>query len=115
MPLVCGGTVVALLGFEAGWMTALLVAAGAYVMPSVYIKRKTAFRQKAIQNALPDALDLLTVCVEAGSGLDQAIARASDELQIAHPILAEELKMVTTETRAGKRRLDALKNFAQRT
>jgi tight adherence protein C len=58
---------------------------------------------------------MLTVCVEAGSGLDQAISKASDELEIAHPALARELKLVTTEIRAGKPRLDAFKNFAQRT
>ena len=54
-------------------------------------------RQKVIRNGLPDALDLLIVCLEAGSSLDQGIVKASDELEIAYPPLAEELRMVTTE------------------
>jgi len=73
-------------------------------------------RQKTrIDNGLPDALDLMVVCVEAGSGLDQAIQKTSVELEISHPELANELKMIITEVRAGKPRLEAFKNFAQRT
>ena len=60
-------------------------------------------------------LDLLIVCLEAGSSLDQAIIKASEELAIAYPALAEELRVLTTETRAGKPRLEAFKNLAQRT
>ena len=76
---------------------------------------RTAQRQKEIQNGLPDALDLLIVCVEAGAGLDAAIVKASEELALAYPALAEELRLVTTECRAGKPRIEAFKNFAQRT
>jgi len=73
-------------------------------------------RQKTrIDHGLPDALDLMVVCVEAGSGLDQAIQKTSVELEISHPELANELKMIITEVRAGKPRLEAFKNFAQRT
>jgi tight adherence protein C len=73
-------------------------------------------RQKTrIDNGLPDALDLMVVCVESGSGLDQAIQKTSIELEISHPELANELKMITTEIRAGKPRMEAFKNFAQRT
>jgi tight adherence protein C len=64
---------------------------------------------------LPDALDLLTLCTEAGSGLDQALMKTSDELAVAHPVLAGELRTVTTEMRAGKPRIEAFKNFAART
>ena len=60
-------------------------------------------------------LDLLIVCLEAGSSLDQAVVKASEELAIAYPALAEELRVLTTETRAGKPRLEAFKNLAQRT
>jgi tight adherence protein C len=98
-----------------GWMWALLAAGGAYVLPGFFISHQTAKRQKAIQNGLADGLDLLTVCIEAGSGLDQAIARSSDELDIAHPELAGEFRAITTEIRAGVSRLDAFKNFATRT
>jgi tight adherence protein C len=68
-----------------------------------------------IDNGLPDALDLMVVCVEAGSGLDQAIQKTSVELEISHPELANELKMIITEVRAGKPRLEAFRNFASRT
>jgi tight adherence protein C len=81
----------------------------------LYVARRTTLRKKAIRNGLPDALDLLTVCVEAGSALDQALARASVELEISHPALAEELRVINTEVRAGKPRLEAFRNFAQRT
>jgi tight adherence protein C len=92
-----------------------LVAGAAYVVPSFYVSHRTKLRKEAIRNGLPDALDLLTVCVEAGSALDQAVHKASLELEISHPQLAEELRLITTEVRAGKPRLDAFRNFAQRT
>jgi tight adherence protein C len=57
----------------------------------------------------------MIVCVEAGSGLDQAILKTSEELMISHPALATELQMITIEIRAGKPRLEAFKNFAART
>ena len=72
-------------------------------------------RRKQIRNGLPDVLDLLIVCLEAGSSLDQAVVKASDELAIAYPALAEELRVLTTETRAGKPRMEAFRNLAQRT
>ena len=115
LPILCGGAVLLLAGISSGWIYALFVAAIGCNLPGLYVRRKTTQRQKAIRNGLPDGLDLLTVCVEAGGGLEKAIARAGDELKIAHPALAEELRLVTTETRAGKPRLEALKNLAQRT
>jgi len=104
----------AVLGMS-GWMWALLAAGGAYVLPGFFISHLTGKRQKAIQNGLADGLDLLTVCIEAGSGLDQAIARSSEELEIAHPEVAGEFRTITTEIRAGVSRLDAFRNFATRT
>ncbi len=86
-----------------------------FVAPSLWLGRQTALRQKQIRNGLPDALDLMIVCIEAGSGIDQAIMKTSDELDISHPALAEEMRLVTTEMRAGKPRLEAFKNFASRT
>jgi tight adherence protein C len=115
LPMVLGGAALFLFGISGGWALALVMAALGYVLPGFYISRKTTLRQKAIQNGLPDALDLLTVCVEAGSGLDQAIVKASQELELAHPVLAEELQYVTTEMRAGKPRIEAFRNLAQRT
>ena len=72
-------------------------------------------RQKEIRNGLPDALDLLIVSLEAGLGIDQAILKSAEELRIAYPNLAEELHMITVECRAGKPRIEAFKNFANRT
>jgi tight adherence protein C len=97
------------------WVPALLAAGAGYVMPSFYIAHRATLRKKAIKNGLPDALDLLTVCIEAGSALDQALAKASVELELPHPALAEELRLINTEVRAGKPRLEAFRNFAQRT
>ncbi len=115
LPVFFGGAVLLLVNGRVGWLFAAFAAVLGYVLPGFFVDGKRRQRQKAIQNGLPDALDLLTVCVEAGSGLDQAISKASDELEIAHPALARELKLITTEIRAGKPRLDAFKNFAQRT
>ncbi len=115
LPVVFAAAVVLVAGLSDGWPFALLAAALGYVVPGFYIGRKTTLRQKAIQNGLPDALDLLTLCVEAGGGLDQSIAKTTEELKLAHPILSEELGYVTTEMRAGKPRIEAFRNLAQRT
>jgi tight adherence protein C len=98
-----------------GWLFAFLAAVVGYLLPAVWLARKTSLRQTQIQNGLPDALDLFIVCIEAGSSIDQAIVKSSDELEISYPALADELRLVTTETRAGKSRLEAFKNFASRT
>jgi tight adherence protein C len=115
LPLVLAAVVFLLVDFSAGWFFVLGAAVIGYVIPGFFIEYKTSQRKKAISNGLADALDLLTVCVEAGSGLDQAIVKASEELHIAHPDVAGELRIVTTETRAGKPRIEAFKNFASRT
>jgi tight adherence protein C len=114
MPFVVGGGALVYFGFSR-WYFALLAAAFGFVLPSVWLGRQTAMRQKQIRNGLPDALDLMIVCIEAGSSIDQAILKTSDELDIAYPALADELRLVTTEMRAGKPRLEAFKNFASRT
>jgi tight adherence protein C len=72
-------------------------------------------RRQVITDGLPDVLDLLIVCLEAGSSLDQSIVRATEELYLAYPALGEELKMLTAETRAGKPRIEAFKNLDART
>jgi tight adherence protein C len=87
----------------------------AYLTPALVVRRQTKARQKAITNGLPDVLDLLIVCIEAGSALDQSIVKASEELELAHPLLARELQLISTEIRAGKSRLEAFQNFSQRT
>ncbi|MGB9611351.1 MAG: type II secretion system F family protein [Bryobacteraceae bacterium] len=71
--------------------------------------------QERLRLALPDALDLMVVAVEAGLGLDQAIMKVSEELKFTHPELCRELQLVSLETRAGVKRADALRNMAERT
>jgi tight adherence protein C len=114
LPFVVGGLTLMVFGFSR-WYFALLGAGVGFVLPSVWLGRQTALRQKEIRNGLPDALDLMIVCIEAGSGIDQAIMKTSDELDITYPALAEEMRLITTEMRAGKPRLEAFKNFASRT
>jgi tight adherence protein C len=115
LPLTLAAAAILSLGRITGLLPAAFLAVIGYVAPSFYVGHKAKQRQKLIRNGLPDALDLLTVCTEAGSGLDQAIHKASEELETAHPALAEELRLITTEVRAGKGRMEAFKNFAART
>ena len=87
----------------------------AYVMPGIVLARKAKKRQHKIRLSLADALDLLVVSVEAGLGLDQALARVAQELSMAHPDLSSELRLVNLELLAGKARSEALRNLAERT
>jgi tight adherence protein C len=113
-PVLFGLVALAALGLR-GWLVALFAIAMGYLLPGVLLARKIDLRKREIREGLPDALDLFIVCVEAGSGLDQAIVKASDELGISYPALAYELRLITTEIRAGKRRVEAFRNFAART
>jgi tight adherence protein C len=72
-------------------------------------------RQHHLRRGLPDALDLLVICVEAGLGLDQAMMRVSQELKVVHRELSEELQLVNLEMRVGKSRIEALRELARRT
>jgi len=114
-PVLLGLATLTVIGVRSGWMFALLAAAMGYLAPGMMLARKIDHRKRDIREALPDALDLLIVCVEAGCGLDQAIVKAADELDLPHPALAYELRLITTEIRAGKSRIEAFKNFAART
>lgn len=114
-PLMFAVVTLWILGITRGVIFAILAGILGAMAPGLWLSHQTKRRQKVIRNGLPDALDLLIVCLEAGSSLDQGIVKASDELEIAYPPLAEELRMVTTEIRAGKPRLEALKNLAART
>jgi tight adherence protein C len=114
LPILCG-LVPLMIGGVQAWLLALVAAVVGHLLPDLMLARATRAYQKSIQNGLPDALDLIVVCVEAGSSLDQAIMRASDELDIALPALAQELRTVTSEIRAGKPRLEAFHDLARRT
>ena len=91
-------------GIGAGW-----------VLPRFFLEKKVARRQETLRLALPDALDLMVVSIEAGLGLDQAIQHVARELHASHPELSDEMSLVTLEMRHGKRRSEALRNFAERT
>lgn len=92
-----------------------LLAACGYYAPSIWLKHAIVERQDALQRAIPDALDLMVVCVEAGLGLDQAIARVGQEVSQGHPALGDELNILSQELRTGVQRQTALRNLAHRT
>jgi tight adherence protein C len=99
-------------------MRIMLLIGGAgmgFFIPNIMLEKMMDKRQERLRLSLPDALDLLVVSVEAGLGLDQAMLNVSRELITAHKELSEELRMVMLEMRAGKRRIDALRNLAERT
>lgn len=102
-------------GMRSGFVFAIAVAVIGYMVPGIVVSRRIRLRKKQIQNGLPDALDLLIVSLEAGLALDQAILKCAEELELPYPALSHELQLVNLETRAGKPRLEALKNFATRT
>jgi len=93
---------------------ALCLAIG-FLLPDFWLGKKIAARQKRIRRGLPDVLDLIVICVEAGLSLDQATARTASELKLAQPDICEELRVVVLEQRAGRARSDAWKHMAERT
>jgi tight adherence protein C len=97
--------------------TLIMVGVACYLgftLPTRFLQARIRRRQHAIERALPNALDLLVVCVESGLGLDQAILQVAKELQNAHPAICEEFAVMNLELRAGKRRVEALHNLAER-
>jgi tight adherence protein C len=115
LPLIFGVVPIVLMGPRRGFIFAVLLGALGFAIPGLILGRLVFNYKKQIRNGLPDALDLLIVCLEAGSGLDQAIVKASEELRVSYPSLAEEMRLINVEIRAGKPRLEAFRNFAERT
>lgn len=115
LPLLLGAGPLLWMVGTASWVVAIIAALVGYMIPGLVLARLISKQKTRIENGLPDALDLMIVCVEAGCGLDQAVLKTSVELEISHPDLASELRLITTEVRAGKSRLEAFKNFAART
>jgi tight adherence protein C len=91
-----------------------LVAVGFY-LPNLWLRLKVAGRADQLSRGLPDALDLLVICVEAGMGLDAAINRVGEEMKLSNKAISEEFRLLNLELRAGKSRRDALKNLSLRT
>jgi tight adherence protein C len=101
-------------GLESPILLVSITAFG-FFLPRFALKRKIQARQQRIKLALPDALDLTVICVEAGLALDQAMMRVGQDLHHAHPELSDEFHLVNLEMRAGKPRAEALRNLVERT
>jgi tight adherence protein C len=86
-----------------------------YLLPDLWLSWRVGSRQRRLRKGLPDALDLLVICVEAGLGLDQALMKVSQDMKISHAELSEELQFVNLEMRVGKTRIEALRELGRRT
>jgi tight adherence protein C len=95
-------------------VAALIAAVIGFILPSLYIKSRRSANQKQVREGLPDMLDLMLVCSEAGLGLEMAIARVGEEITVTRPLLASLLQQIGIELRAGRSKIDALKGFADR-
>ncbi|MGA7461264.1 MAG: type II secretion system F family protein [Candidatus Korobacteraceae bacterium] len=95
------------------WIAGLMVAA--YVAPDFWVDYRAHQRRERIRLGLPDALDLMVVCVDAGLAIDQALLRAGQELALSQPELSEEFIQISFEQRAGKPRIEAWQSMAERT
>jgi tight adherence protein C len=93
----------------------LIALGGGFLAPDFWLGKKISTRQKKITRGLPDVLDLLVICMEAGLSLDQATARSAQELEMSQPELCDEMSVVVLEQRAGRARSEAWKNMAERT
>lgn len=93
----------------------LSLAALGYMAPDLWLGHMVKQRRKRIQKSIPDAIDLMVICVDAGLGLDQALLRVGQELAISHPDLHEEFMQINLEQRAGRPRLEAWQSMADRT
>lgn len=96
------------------FMWFLVALAIGFLLPQMWLNRAIVKRRNRIKLALPDALDLLSICVEAGLGLDQALVRVGQELEVRHPELSEEFLQINLEQRAGNPRIGAWRNMADR-
>ena len=95
------------------WITVL--AGATYLVPDFCLERAIKARRERIRRSIPDAVDLLVICVDAGLGLDQAMLRVGQELSISHPEINQEFLQINREQRAGKPRMEAWQSLADRT
>ncbi len=94
----------------------ILIGAGiGFMTPDIWLKLAIGKRADVIRRGLPDTLDMLVISVESGLGLDAALLRVGEEMRHVHPVLSEELQIVTLESQMGIPRGEALENFATRT
>jgi tight adherence protein C len=101
--------------FQNPILTLLLCVFGGAALPDIWLSRRTAKRQLAIQHALPDAMDLAVISMEAGQSLDQTLLRISREFESVHPQLAEEFRLHNLEMNLGRTRIQSFRNLAERT
>ncbi len=92
-----------------------IIAVVGFFGPDLWLTRAISQRREKIRLAMPDAIDLLAICMEAGLGMDQALIRVGQELQITYPELSEEFLLINLEQRAGKPRIDAWRGMSERT
>jgi tight adherence protein C len=97
------------------WVLIIGATALGFYIPNIWLARQTSKRQDEIRLALPDSLDLMVICVEAGQGLNAALVTVGREMQLHAPRLSDELRIINHEIRAGLTRANALRNFASRT
>lgn len=112
-PIVAGIAGFLLVPSNKFFWVAILAVVG-FVLPDLWLTQVVSNRQERIRLSIPDALDLLVICMEAGLGLDQAILRVGQELKISHKDLSDEFVLIGLEQRAGKARLEAWKSMADR-
>lgn len=116
LPLVlCIVILVSGLGSQKPFLYYVVALGLGYLAPEFCLGKLVSNRQAHIRRGLPDMLDLLVICIEAGLGLDQAVARAAEELKRSHPAISDELGLVVLEQRAGRPRSEAWKHMAERT
>ena len=107
---IVGGTF-----FGGNMITAILLGTMfGFFGPDLFVSHLIKRRQETMDRAVPEALDLLVICMEAGLGIDQAMARVADEIRLTSPALADEFQIISREQRAGKLRLDAWRSMAER-
>jgi tight adherence protein C len=113
---VCLAFVVVASGLASGnFFVFVLALALGFLAPDFWLGRRISRRQLNISLGLPDFLDLMVVCIEAGLSLDQSLARSVEELEISHPEISDELGLVVLEQRAGRPRREAWQELAERT
>jgi len=112
---ICRFTVLKVMSNQIAVGLAVPIALLGFYLPDLWLTIKSNIRREKLLEGIPDGLDLLVVCVEAGMGLDGAIHHVAEETKLTNPILSDEFKLMNLELRAGKSRQDALRNLALRT
>lgn len=113
--VICRISIFKLMSYQATVAFGVLSALLGFYLPDIWLKYRADKRKQKMLEGLPDALDLMVICVEAGMGLDGAINRIAREIRLNSPVLSDELNFLNLELRAGKLRQAALRNLALRT